>query len=122
MDIGGEERPSIPGEFIQQEDGSCLGHGFRLSLCNLKLVSPRDLAEGSNFSEFSKEPTGANVSSSPADLSSPVQLTMWRGCPVLLVLMFPSPSLDHNPGTRGWVRRVPLPSLPVHNYNKPPTH
>lgn len=32
MDIGGEKRTLCSGELAQQDDGSCLGHGFSLSL------------------------------------------------------------------------------------------
>lgn len=130
MVIGGERRALCSGELAQWDDGSCLGHGFRLSLRKaafephvslLKIVmslsSPRNILEPTSLL--------------PCRLSHKKQLPyathnvqrLSRAAPwASLVLTFPPPSLDCNPGKSIWVGLVPQPISPVHNDNKPPTH
>lgn len=126
-EMGRGKEALVPGQLIQQEHGSCLGLGFRVSLwkvvCELLMYFWK-----TNFPGCSKELTSAHPSPFPGGLTGKQQLfyatycvQRTSFCPTTwaFVTLISHPSwLGHNSGVRSGVSPKPQPFLPANNNNK----
>lgn len=106
-------------ELVQQEDGSCLGHGFRLSLWKAAFEPPVSSLKNP-FSLSSPRKRLVPTPLLPLSVLQKAAILCRSYCTWIVLAPWALPSLGHKSGMRGWVgpRRQPTP--PIHNYNKSP--